>query len=493
MRIALLTALAIGAAFLLPAVDPPNKPDVVSLLQKQIADHPGAPEPNVYLVEILLRAERFDEADDVIKVALAANSQASDLHRAHGDLLFREGHIIDADAEYKAAFNLDKNNARAIYGISRTFSVAGLRARAAGLVRAAHQLAPEDEEINAAFYALDTAGAAALWDGALKNPRVLADPDHKQYAETQLARAKLLNGKHEFELASPYRTYQLPYRVLYDGKRPTGMGATILINGVKSELRLDTGASGVTVSSGFAAKAGIQRIGGSKLGGIGNAGSVDTWTGYAERMQIGDIEFQNIIVDVKEKGSVDDSGGLLGTDIFKRFLVRINFRAGRIELDPLPGTPWDGFTPVDRYAGPEVKEFAQTFQVHHMLLIPTLVSEKTKSDQTSTLFLVDTGATFNNISTNLAPTVTKLRNNNYMTVKGISGKVKMVYQADQVVLQFASFRQTNLGLTSLDMTNISRSASVEVSGILGLPLLSLFESFTIDYRDAGIKFVYSGH
>ena len=66
----------------------------------------------------------------------------------------------------------------------------------------------------------------------------------------------------------------------------------------------------------------------------------------------------------------------------------------------------------------------------------------------------------------------------------------MLYEADQVVLQFASFRQTNLDLISFDLTNFSRSAGLEVSGTLGLPVLSLFQSITIDYRDAKINFDY---
>jgi hypothetical protein len=496
MRFALSTAAVILTALLVLAgeIDVASllrqgkKDEAIALLRQEIAAHPDAVEPNVRLVEVLLHSESFDEADDAIKAALAANGQASDLHRVHGDLLFREGHIFGADAEYKAAFHADKKNALALYGIARTFRVAGLRGKAAGLLRAAHELDPSHEVIGSAFDAVDS--SVAKWEKVLQNPDVIADAERKRHAEMGLAEAKLLKGGHEFELVSPYQHYQLPYRVLYNGKQPTGVGMTIVVNGVKSELRVDTGAGGVTVSSGFAAKAGIQRIGSVKIGGIGNDGAVDSWVGYAERMQIGDIEFKNIFVEVREKGSVDDSGGLLGTDIFARFLVKFNFYAGRIELDTLPGPAWDGFTPVDRYDGPEVKEFTQIFQVHHDLLIPTLVSDKQKSEQTNCLFLIDTGSELNQISTNLAPTVAKLHNADRIVVKGVSGKVKMLYQADQVYLQFASFRQKNLDLTSFDLSHISRGAGLEVSGILGLPVLSMFQSFTIDYRDARINFDY---
>jgi Flp pilus assembly protein TadD/predicted aspartyl protease len=476
------TAVMLAAVFLLG-----GDTDVAGL-KKDIAAHPEAVEPNVRLVDLLLHEERFDEADEAVQTALKANAQASDLHRIHGDLLFREGHVPEADAEYKAAFHLDKQNPRALYGIARTFRIAGLNGKAASLIRAAHELAPTDPVISSAYFSLDN--SVGRWERMALDPAVTTDPAAKSFVQTELAKAKVLNGRHEFELASPYQPYQLPYRVLYNGKRATGMGLTIVIKGVKSELLVDTGAGGLLVSSSFAAKAGIQRIGGSKIGGLGNAGDADAWVGYADSMRVGNIEFRNIIVKVKEKGSVGESDGLIGTDIFKRFLVDVNIYQGRIDLDPLPGPAWDGFTPVDRYEGRELAQFTQIFEAGHLLLIPTLVSEKLQSEQTNCLFLIDTGAEFNDISTNLAPGVTKVRSNHSMAVSGVSGRVKMVYQADRVVLQFGSFRQTNLGLTSLDETRPSRAAGLEVSGTLGLPVLSMFQSFTIDYRDAKINFDY---
>jgi hypothetical protein len=48
----------------------------------------------------------------------------------------------------------------------------------------------------------------------------------------------------------------------------------------------------------------------------------------------------------------------------------------------------------------------------------------------------------------------------------------------------------NLGLTSFDLTGFSRGAGLEVSGIMGLPLIGLFASVTLDYRDGCVKFDY---
>jgi predicted aspartyl protease len=424
--------------------------DVIALLKKEITAWPDNSELRVQLAEILLDQERFGEAGDVIQSGLIANSRASDLHRVYGDLLFRQGHVVQADAEYSAAVQLEQNNALAIYGRANVLSATGFRAKAAGLVRAAHTLAPDNEEIGRAFDSLEE--------------------------------------RHEAELASPYRHYELPYRVLPVGKGSFGVGLPISVNGAKAELRLDTGAAGVTVSARFAAKAGIHSIGRSRSWGIGSESGVGVWLGYADELRIGDLAFKNVIVKVAEHGSIDTSGGLLGGDLFKRFLLKIDFENRRVDLDPLFGPPWDGFAPVDPYAGPEMKLFTPIVQVRHYLLIPTLVSEQERSDQTNALFLIDTGAGFNSISTDLARRVTTVRKNHHMSIKGVSGQVKTLYEADRVILRFAGFQHPVARLAAFDLSNISRSAGMEVSGIVGMPLLSTFRSITIDYRDEGILF-----
>jgi hypothetical protein len=46
-------------------------------------------------------------------------------------------------------------------------------------------------------------------------------------------------------------------------------------------------------------------------------------------------------------------------------------------------------------------------------------------------------------------------------------------------------------MTSFDMWPQSRGIGTEISGFLGLPVLSLF-TITIDYRDGVVKFDYKG-
>jgi hypothetical protein len=121
-----------------------------------------------------------------------------------------------------------------------------------------------------------------------------------------------------------------------------------------------------------------------------------------------------------------------------------------------------------------------------MLLIPTRVGESREA-----LFVIDTGAARTLISYDMAAEVSKLDRNDKLGLRGINGQVADVYQTGNLYLQFAGFRQKSLGMTSFDMWPQSRGIGTEISGFLGLPVLSLF-TITIDYRDGIIKFDYQG-
>jgi hypothetical protein len=107
------------------------------------------------------------------------------------------------------------------------------------------------------------------------------------------------------------------------------------------------------------------------------------------------------------------------------------------------------------------------------------------------LFVIDTGAARTLISYDMAAEVSKLARDDKLGLRGINGQVADIYQTGNLYLQFAGFRQKNLGMTSFDMWTQSRGIGTEISGFLGLPVLSLF-TITIDYRAGMVKFDYKG-
>ena len=128
--------------------------------------------------------------------------------------------------------------------------------------------------------------------------------------------------------------------------------------------------------------------------------------------------------------------------------------------------------------------YTKVLRFGHALLIPTKIG-----DAPSKLFLIDTGAFANMIDPAAAREVTKVHDDAYMRVKGVSGSVKNVYSADKAVLIFGRLRQENQDIVSFDMTSISNGAGTEISGTLGFTTLYLLD-IKIDYRDGLVNLSY---
>jgi predicted aspartyl protease len=291
-----------------------------------------------------------------------------------------------------------------------------------------------------------------------------------------------------------------------------------MVNGHKSNLRLDTGASGILISRSFAEKSGITKISDTTVSGIGDKGEKAGYLALADSIQIGELEFENCPVRVIESRSVVEENGLIGSDVFASFLIDIDFPNEKFKLSELPKRPDEqGVAPTlnagdadstaeesteqvqgaaskavakpepklfDRYVAPEMKLYSAVFRFGHELLVPTRVGDL----DVSKLFLLDTGAFNNLISTATAAEVTKVHNDATI-VKGISGVVKNVYRADKATLVFGNLRQQNEDMVAFDLTSLSNSTGTEVSGILGFAMLRLLE-IKIDYRDSLVDFNY---
>lgn len=84
---------------------------------------------------------------------------------------------------------------------------------------------------------------------------------------------------------------------------------------------------------------------------------------------------------------------------------------------------------------------------------------------------------------------TKVRSDGLVRVKGLSGDVKDVFEADKAELKFSHFQQSNLGLIAFNLNNQPEHQDVRMAGILGMPVLAMFR-LTIDYRNGLVNFDY---
>jgi hypothetical protein len=279
-------------------------------------------------------------------------------------------------------------------------------------------------------------------------------------------------------------------------------GLEVDLNGHKSVLKLDTGASGLLISQEAAQRAGLIAEAEIKTGGIGDEGPADTYVTHVDDIKIGKMEFRNCMVRVLERPDALEEDGLIGTDVFRRYLVTLDMPGLEVRLAALPKVPEEmaegeialnttgegvGSTAQrgvrDRYIAPEMKDWTKIYRMEHELIFPTRIgSGPTK------LFIMDSGASRGLISQEAAREITGVSNGRTQ-VRGINGNVTTVYRTADVTIQFAGVRQANQVMSAIDTSDISKRAGVEITGFIGFATLRELV-IMIDYRDNLVHVVY---
>jgi len=468
-----------------------------------------------------LRQDKVRDAAETLEKGLHAKPSDSGLKVAQGELLFRQGKISEAEKIFVEMINSGPAPARAFLGLAQVSSAVAMYAREHRLILRAHELDPSDQDIQKEWMStLSRADRIKSLESYLSQPTSDDADTRRNLSEyLEVLRARQATPRGACRLVSDVtatETELLP--LLRDASHLRGFGLPVTINGQKSKLLLDTGAGGITVNRKLAARAGVQRLADVRIGGVGDKGDAKGYAAHAGSIRIGSLEFRNCPVDVIDKRSVTDEEGLIGADVFQRFLIEIDFPGRKLRLSQLPERPGEpqvkpslatdeddsgsesdpnpaggtgnGRNPApvpkhfDRYIGPEMSSYARVFRFSHMLLVPTKIN-----NAPGKLFLIDSGAWNNMITPDAAREVTKVHGDSDTIIKGLSGSVKKVYETGTVVLEFGSLRQTNEDMVAFDLSNISRDVGTEVSGTLGFAMLNLLK-LKLDYRDALVKFEY---
>jgi Flp pilus assembly protein TadD len=453
--------------------------------------NPSSPEAHAGLVLSLLRGHQFDDAEEAAKRAVAAAPSSAMVHAAAGDVTFRMGRFADTEAEYRSALKLDANSARAQFGIGRMFQMVSMNKKAKEAFSRAHELGPEDKQIYG--YWLQTLSYSEQLDEVKKAAG--EHPTQREQAQidylTAVVKKKPWMLTSEIKLAEikifKYgRSFAPVFTGNSEGVRPIGKGYGVDLkfnNGVKGEVLLDTGAGGLLLGKKLAEKIGVVKIADSSFGGIGDKGPVQGYIGWVDKIAIGPVEFQNCLVEVSSRGDILDGSGLMGADVFQKFLITFDFRNEKLLLAPLPQDPTgkDDDAAHDRYIAPEMQSFSKVWRFGHDLVMPVLVSDKAMGN-----FIIDTGASFNSVSPKIAGQITKTSYQG-MGVRGLSGNVKEVLNGDKAILQFAKVRVRSDDIPVFDMTNTSNSEGTEIAGFMGIKTLVQMK-MTIDYRDGLVNF-----
>lgn len=499
--------------------------DAIRDYQQFLEQNPASSEAYAGLTRVYLKKKDVQHASETANKGLAV-AESPTLRVALGEVLFRQGRIHDAEDAWVNVINSGHQDARAYLGLARVHWAVSMNKTARTMIDTAHDLDPSDPEIR------------KLWIrklGRAEQMKFLEDylaGNNNDDEETQNAmrhfleylKARAKDSRGSCHLTSKVITTDAELVRLWAATSLRGYGLGVDINGRNAKLLLDTGASGIMINRKLAEKANLTRLSDTEIGGIGDNKNQGGYVGLADSLKIGDLEFQNCTVRVLDQRSVTGEDGLIGTDVFSGFLVDLDFPHETLHLRELPKRPDDTNStlalqtenesetrkdesseksadrpaastpkkseprgPQDRYIAPEMQSYTRVFRFGHALLVPTFVSD---GNVPSKLFMLDTGAFANLISTDAAKEVTRVHGDYGTNLKGLSGSVKKVYRADKATLKFGHLQQENQDLLAFDLNHLSNNLGTEVSGMLGFSMLRLLE-IKIDYRDGLVDFEYA--
>lgn len=496
----------------------------VVLYQAQLQQKPNDPTLTAGLAEVFLRQQKVTEADDLVQKAVKQNPQSAILMTALGEVQYRAGTPWLAVATVDASTTLDPCNPQTRLLSARLLRLNSYYAAAAKEISTAYALDPHNPRIRSRWMdTLPIEKRIAELEAYLASANG-EDPETTKRLHFYLnyLKQQAIEPHQACRLVSNTDTANIPFvSLLRDATHIRAFGLDVKLNNHDARLQIDTGASGLLISRSVADHAGLKEFSRTEVGGVGNQGNKAAYTAFADDIKIGTLEFKDCAVEVVNKGNVADSDGLIGMDVFSRFLVTLDYPMRKLLLAPLPPRPDDasglkptletrGNTnddeapdntatapaspakpaahgPYDRYIAPEMKDWTRVYRIGHDLLLPASLNNSPPK-----MFIVDTGAFSTTVTPEVAREVTKVHSQDNIVVHGVSGKVDKVYTADSITFKFANIAQRVDGVVAFATPSLSRDLDMEVAGFIGITALGQM-TISIDYRDGLMNFAYDAH
>ena len=525
------TALAVTCKVAAPAT--PSEADTAflhsdydraaTLYQQELQQKPGDPDLTAKLARVFLQQQKISDADALVHKALAQDPKSVVSLTMLGEVQYREGTPWLAADSVAAAMKADPCYPRAHLLNALISRLNSLYATSAQEIATAHSLDPHDPRIRLQWLrALPLKQRIAELESYLAQPNG-DDAEDTKYLHFNLDFLKQLiaQPRKACRLVSDSQNATIPFAMmLRDADHINGFGLDVKLNDKRARLEIDTGSSGLVISRSVAERAGLKVFSRVESGGIGSKGRVPAYTAFADDIKIGTLEFRDCAVEVIDQSNILDKDGFIGTDVFSRFLVTLDYPMRKLILGPLPPRPGETASckpslktdskaegaeedsadsandsssastkPIssgarDRYIAPEMKDWTPVYRIGDNLLVPTSLNNSSLKS-----FVLETGAFETFISPAAAREVTKVRTDDLTTLRGIGGDVDKVLSADEITFRFAHISQKVPRVVTFDSPRLSKNLGLEVSGFIGITALGQ-TTMSIDYRDGLVKLSY---
>ncbi len=401
----------------------------------------------------LLERESWREALAAARALANAAPHDPEAIGVLGEALYRAGRIDEAGRTLAPLVGAGAANARALLTLGLVRNAEGNDEEASTLVERAVEADPGDRRV--AFWASTAAASGARARELLEAYLARSegdDIDRVRAAQDSLRFLRALSGRAVWiPVATPERI-AIPLRAMGSGGRVRGYVLEVdLGKGKPVRLLLDTGSSGVFLLARVAERHGFAPLAESTTFGGGGDQRHETRRGILPRFSVGGLVFKDALVTTTEE-EIEPTGqfhGVLGIQLLEGYRVTLDLARGRLLLDVSPSEP----------------SGEPYWEVSGQLLLGSGARLGPQG-----LFVLDTGAARTLVSAGYAADVPGAILGKGAPVRGYGGRLESARSVRGIVLGFQGAEVP--AEVAADLALQSRLSGVEVSGFLGLDLLS---------------------
>ena len=480
----------------------------LTFYRDQLDQDPGSQEAELGVVRSLIGQDQTADAIEEANKDLASHPGVALAEVAAGEAAYRNADFNSMRQHAQAAVQDKPCGGRGLALFARFSSLFALFATEAQLLNTAHMLRPNDELIRRAWIqSLPRKERTVELGKYLDSSPVLSARELRNL--TNIEDHLKARRPDECRITTKSDNLYIPFVPVYrESNHPVAYGLDVAFNGKHRKMQVDTGASGIVLTMATAKRLGLEPEFRTHATGVGDDGEIESYLTHVADIRIGGLEVSDCLVEVIQTSTLEVDG-LIGIDVFDRWMVTLDYQNAQLRLNPLPPRP-DAQPPVpasplgrlnssgsasqqdadiesiprDAVLPADLKDWLRVARIGPYLLLPSSVNGGPKH-----YMIADTGADQTRLSLLLAREVGQPKEDPSLRIMGISGEVKKVYRIENSTLQFGQLRLPPSSYSAFDITGISHDTGVEVSGLIGLPTLSRL-TIVIDYRDNLIQLKY---
>ncbi len=442
------------------------------IYEQALAKTPQDVELSAALVHTLLHEDKVAQAFNQVNATLSANPHSAQTLTALAEVQLRQGQPWLALQTLDQAAAANPCYARIHLIRSRALRIDSMYASERKELQSAYDIDPTDPDIQHAWLrVVSPAHEIEGIDKALATTKDL-DADTRQKAEASMHSMLplLYEDSQTCQVLPSVPSATLPLQATFaDVKHIDGYRLDAEFPKSKAKLIVDTAASGLFISKAL-----------SDLNGFQQGPTDPPGTVHVDSFHVGPLEFRDCIVGVTDAPIAGKADGFIGTDVFARWMITLDYRLAKLILTPLPQR--EAILPGDRGVSPEFADFTPVYHRRQYLLVPLTFGNKSRK-----LFILATGMRFSAMTSPVAHSLSKMTVNFTNTEQTANGGKAQFYR-EVFDMQLGNLPELHQGhILELDPTVIDRNAGFEVAGMLGLDVLQPL-TLHLNYRDGLVKF-----